>query len=87
MAVDIFSHYTIKNGSLYFHYDVFKNDIYGLAVLTCELLLLQLDCADMISAEAFYSLTKVTTLDNIVDFLKVCQDKIHLHYTLLHIIE
>jgi len=87
MAIDIFTHFTIKEGKLVFACNIFKNDIYALGALMAELLMLQLDISEMVNSKFVYRLCKIESIDNILDFLRLGEDKLKHHYLLMRVVE
>ena len=87
MAVDIFTYFRLEQGSLTFAMDPYKNDIYALGVIAAELVLIQMDCDEIFSAKALYGTSKLDSVANLEHFLRLCEDKVKVHYLLLHILE
>ena len=85
--IDLYTHFCIKDQALLFSTDIFKADIYAIGMIMCELLTVQLDTMDMLSIKGVYQLSKVTEIGNIVDFIRLCEDKVKVHYVMHHVIE
>lgn len=87
LPVDIFTHFKLRDNKLIFGLNVFKADIYAIGMIMCELITLQLDTMDMIGIKGLYQMSKVEEVTNIVDFIRLCEDKVKTHYTMLYVID
>lgn len=87
LPVDLFTHMKLRDNKLVFGLDVFKADIYAIGMIMCELITLQLDTMDMIAIKGLYQMSKVEKVANIIDFIRLCEDKVKTHYTMLYVID